>query len=66
LSRFSSSQVFDVTKIDAAKLAEAMGLPGTPKLKFAKGSAHGDKNLPAALRGMLEEERLKEAAKAGI
>ncbi len=27
-----------MNKIDAEKLAAAMGLPGTPKIKFGKGS----------------------------
>ena len=40
----SDKTIFNVLQIDAEKLSAAMGLPGTPNMKFAKGSTHGDKN----------------------
>eukprot|EP00455_Lapot_gusevi_P017901 TRINITY_DN1968_c0_g1_i2.p1 TRINITY_DN1968_c0_g1~~TRINITY_DN1968_c0_g1_i2.p1 ORF type:complete len:792 (-),score=261.02 TRINITY_DN1968_c0_g1_i2:28-2130(-) len=61
----ADKEVFDVLKIDANKLSEGMGLPLTPKIKFIKGSAHAMKNLPAQVRELVEEEKLKEAAKQG-
>lgn len=62
----SDKSIFDVLQIDAEKLAAAMGLPGTPKMKFAKSSARSEKNMPVALRELIHVERLKEAAKQGV
>lgn len=59
-------QVFDVTKIDAAALAAAMGLPMAPKIKI-KGTgakAKSVKNLSYQVRNLLKEESdEKKAAK---
>lgn len=46
----SNKEVFDVSALPLEELSSAMGLPGTPNLKFLQKSRHDIKNLPHMLR----------------
>jgi len=57
----SNKDVFDVHGIEAPELATAMGLAGTPKMKFLKDvSRKKEKNLPHMLREDTSKKRKKE------
>ncbi len=45
-----NKEVFDVSRVDAALLAEAMGLAVVPKIKVVKDAKRKAKNEPYALQ----------------
>lgn len=59
----SNKEVFDVSELPIAEIADTMGLPGVPVLKFLKGKAAGavsrnsEKNMPYALRELEQSEK---------
>ncbi len=57
--------IFSVRDVDGPALAASMGLPGIPTIKGLKGSKNEVKNLPHAVRKMLEDqEKARKAAKS--
>lgn len=61
-------EVFDINKIDAAKLAMSMGLPGAPIMKFVQGNAskktkNSNKKLQKILDGVEKEEKITQKEK---
>jgi len=52
----SDKIVFDVSKIDVVALAESMGLPAPPAMRLGAGKATADKdkNIPYALKDLLD------------
>ena len=52
----ADKEVFDVTAVDVKALAVAMGLPGTPKIKFTK-AAEKKKNLPYEVQALEKNKK---------
>ncbi len=59
----ADKSIFNVKAIDTAGLTESMGLAGMPTIKALKGSKSDLKNMPHALREMIEAQDTKKMEK---
>eukprot|EP01006_Ploeotia_vitrea_P037573 TRINITY_DN66145_c5_g3_i4.p1 TRINITY_DN66145_c5_g3~~TRINITY_DN66145_c5_g3_i4.p1 ORF type:complete len:981 (-),score=472.78 TRINITY_DN66145_c5_g3_i4:652-3594(-) len=59
----SNKEVFKVNEMPLEEIADAMGLPGMPRVKFLRKSRNAQKNMPYALRELLAQEKEREKAK---